>query len=63
MTQLRDLAAALGADYCTVGPDTPGASAEPSAAVTGIDLRAQEIRPGDLFAALPGAHSHGAGYV
>lgn len=31
--------------------------------VTGVTLRSQDARPGDLFAALPGASSHGAVYA
>ena len=31
--------------------------------VTGVTLRAAEVRPGDLFAALPGARAHGADYA
>jgi len=31
--------------------------------VTGVTLRAQQVRPGDLFAALPGARAHGADFV
>ncbi|MGW0044470.1 UDP-N-acetylmuramoyl-L-alanyl-D-glutamate--2,6-diaminopimelate ligase [Rhodococcus sp. NPDC003348] len=31
--------------------------------VTGIDLRAQGVQPGDLFAALPGARAHGADFA
>lgn len=31
--------------------------------VTGVTLRGQDARPGDLFAALPGASAHGARYV
>ena len=31
--------------------------------VTGATLRAGAVRPGDLFAALPGAHTHGADYA
>ncbi|OBB59355.1 UDP-N-acetylmuramoyl-L-alanyl-D-glutamate--2,6-diaminopimelate ligase [Mycobacterium sp. 852013-51886_SCH5428379] len=31
--------------------------------VTGVTLRGQDALPGDLFAALPGATSHGANYV
>lgn len=31
--------------------------------VTGVTLRSQDTRPGDLFAALPGAASHGARYA
>ncbi|UXA16228.1 UDP-N-acetylmuramoyl-L-alanyl-D-glutamate--2,6-diaminopimelate ligase [Mycobacterium sp. SMC-4] len=32
-------------------------------ALTGVTLRGQDARPGDLFAGLPGARSHGAGYA
>lgn len=32
-------------------------------AVTGVDLRAQGIEPGDLFAALPGARAHGIEFI
>ena len=31
--------------------------------ITGITLRAQDARPGDLFAALPGTRAHGAQYA
>ncbi|MEJ2861843.1 UDP-N-acetylmuramoyl-L-alanyl-D-glutamate--2,6-diaminopimelate ligase [Actinomycetospora flava] len=34
-----------------------------AARVTGATLRAQEVRPGDLFAALPGARAHGADFA
>ncbi len=37
------------------GPSGPG--------VTGVTLRAAEVRPGDLFAALPGSRAHGADFV
>lgn len=40
-------------------PDVEGT--EP--AVTGATLRAHEVRPGDLFAALPGARAHGADFA
>jgi UDP-N-acetylmuramoyl-L-alanyl-D-glutamate--2,6-diaminopimelate ligase len=36
---------------------------EPGVVVTGATLRAAEVRPGDLFAALPGARAHGADFV
>ncbi len=32
-------------------------------AVTGVTLRAQHVRPGDLFAALPGTRTHGADFA
>lgn len=31
--------------------------------VTGVTLRSQDVQPGDLFAALPGARSHGATFA
>ena len=31
--------------------------------VTGVTLRSQDVRPGDLFAALPGTSTHGARFV
>jgi UDP-N-acetylmuramoyl-L-alanyl-D-glutamate--2,6-diaminopimelate ligase len=41
----------------------PRGAALPDVRVTGVTLRGQDARPGDLFAALPGATSHGARYV
>lgn len=60
-TALVDLAALTGARIEWVGakPET----GEGSVTVTGIDLRAQAILDGDLFAALPGARVHGARFV
>lgn len=43
-----------------------GADADPAHGrlrVTGVTLRGQDAQPGDLFAALPGATSHGARYA
>lgn len=37
--------------------------AGPETAVTGASLRAQQVVPGDLYAALPGARAHGADYA
>ncbi|MEB3020976.1 UDP-N-acetylmuramoyl-L-alanyl-D-glutamate--2,6-diaminopimelate ligase [[Mycobacterium] crassicus] len=53
---LRALAARIGAVPATgdLVPDVP---------VTGLTLRAQDVRPGDLFAALPGANTHGARFA
>ncbi|WP_231982243.1 Mur ligase domain-containing protein, partial [Mycobacterium sp. E2327] len=54
--RLPELAAQVGAvlaDGVAV-PDIP---------VTGVTLRAQDVRPGDLFAALPGSATHGARYA
>ena len=50
---LRALASALAV--------APWSGAQP--AVTGVTLRAAEVRPGDLFAALPGARAHGADFA
>ena len=35
----------------------------PDVPVTGVTLRGQDVRPGDLFAALPGLTTHGARYA
>lgn len=37
--------------------------AESATEVTGVTLRAQEVRSGDLFAALPGSTTHGARFA
>ncbi len=58
--RLAALAAQVGA-VMAYGPD-PGA-AVPDVPVTGVTLRAQDVRPGDLFAALPGSSTHGARYA
>ncbi|MGK5115256.1 UDP-N-acetylmuramoyl-L-alanyl-D-glutamate--2,6-diaminopimelate ligase [Geodermatophilus sp. CPCC 205506] len=43
-----------------VGPPLSG---DPGAAVTGVTLASGEVRPGDLYAALPGARTHGARFA
>jgi UDP-N-acetylmuramoyl-L-alanyl-D-glutamate--2,6-diaminopimelate ligase len=40
-----------------------GADRLPNVQVTGVTLRGQNAQPGDLFAALPGASSHGGRYA
>ncbi len=55
-TTVDEIASASGAWVVPGGPSDPRL-------VTGVDLRAQGIRPGDLFAALPGASVHGATFV
>ncbi|PJE21701.1 MAG: UDP-N-acetylmuramoyl-L-alanyl-D-glutamate--2,6-diaminopimelate ligase [Mycobacterium sp.] len=40
-----------------------GATCTGDVSVTGVTLRAQDVQPGDLFAALPGATTHGARYA
>ena len=55
-TAVSTLSAATGARL-----DLIGASGD--AQVTGVTLRAQDVLPGDLFAALPGSRTHGAGFA
>ncbi|XNL29412.1 UDP-N-acetylmuramoyl-L-alanyl-D-glutamate--2,6-diaminopimelate ligase [Longispora sp. K20-0274] len=40
-----------------------GSPAPASAQVTGVTLASSEVRPGDLYAALPGARRHGAEFL
>jgi len=40
-----------------------GGATVPNVQVTGVTLRGQNAQPGDLFAALPGASSHGGRYA
>ena len=49
---IRDLAALVGAD-------DPASEV----AVTGVTLDSRAVLPGDLYAALPGAHAHGADFA
>lgn len=51
---LTELAALAGARIVSSDPDPT---------VTGTTLRAQHVRSGDLFAALPGTRAHGADYA
>jgi UDP-N-acetylmuramoyl-L-alanyl-D-glutamate--2,6-diaminopimelate ligase len=44
-------------------PSTAGAVVDPRVVVTGVTLDSRAIRPGDLYAALPGANVHGADFV
>lgn len=50
---------ALAAQVGAVPVDGP----VPDVPVTGVTLRAQDVTPGDLFAALPGSTTHGARYA
>lgn len=56
-TEVSVLAAATGARLDLTGDATA------DTAVTGVTLRAQDVVPGDLFAALPGTHTHGARFA
>ncbi len=46
-----------------IGAVSAAGSVVPELSVTGVTLRAQDAQPGDLFAALPGASTHGARYA
>jgi UDP-N-acetylmuramoyl-L-alanyl-D-glutamate--2,6-diaminopimelate ligase len=46
-----------------VGAVPAGGSTLPNVQVTGVTLRGQDAQPGDLFAALPGASSHGGSFA
>ena len=72
LSELSELAA--GSADSLIGPAGsatavfgPGGSADPTGEadplVTGVTLRAQDVRPGDLFAALPGTRVHGAAFA
>ncbi len=55
---------ALAAQAAAVLADSPGGRpTAPDLPVTGVTLRAQDVRPGDLFAALSGSATHGARYA
>ena len=41
----------------------PATRAGPRIAVTGVTLDSRAVRPGDLYAALPGSHAHGADFA
>ncbi len=58
--RLPALAAQVGA-VAADGAEVAGAV--PDVLITGVTLRGQDVRPGDLFAALPGATTHGARYA
>ena len=57
---LAELAAVAGTAV-QEGPGGPGGQDGP--VVTGATLRAHQVRPGDLFAALPGSRAHGADFA
>ncbi|NJP35232.1 UDP-N-acetylmuramoyl-L-alanyl-D-glutamate--2,6-diaminopimelate ligase [Micromonospora thermarum] len=59
--RLGDLAARLAAEPGAGAVDPRAGAPEP--VVTGVTHASQEVRPGDLYAALPGARRHGAEFV
>lgn len=56
-TEVSVLSAATGARLDLIGTDGHDAQ------VTGVTLRGQDVQPGDLFAALAGANTHGARFA
>lgn len=56
-TPVSVLSAATGARVDLIG------ALDSSVEVTGVTLRAQDVQPGDLFAALPGGRTHGARFA
>jgi UDP-N-acetylmuramoyl-L-alanyl-D-glutamate--2,6-diaminopimelate ligase len=52
---------ALAAQIGAVAAD--GSAGVPDVLITGVTLRAQDVLPGDLFAALAGSSTHGARYA
>jgi UDP-N-acetylmuramoyl-L-alanyl-D-glutamate--2,6-diaminopimelate ligase len=53
------LGEALGTEALTVA----GSAADPALVVRGVTLDSRTVGPGDLYAALPGAHAHGAQFA
>ncbi|MDT7693835.1 MAG: UDP-N-acetylmuramoyl-L-alanyl-D-glutamate--2,6-diaminopimelate ligase, partial [Pseudonocardiales bacterium] len=47
----------------TTGSTTGSTTGNTTGTVTGVTLRTQDVRPGDLFAALPGSRVHGADFA
>ena len=47
---------------CAGVPSTAESVVDPRIVVTGVALDSRASRPGDLYAALPGAHVHGADF-
>lgn len=57
---LTEVVEALGPGDPSTGSGTPSPGL---VEVTGVSLSSRDVRPGDLYAALPGARAHGADYV
>lgn len=56
-------ALAAQVDAVLAGRDASGTAVIPDLPITGVALRAQDVQPGDLFAALPGGTTHGARFA
>jgi UDP-N-acetylmuramoyl-L-alanyl-D-glutamate--2,6-diaminopimelate ligase len=61
-TRLADLAASLSVDL-PAGADNGADNGAGEVLVTGLSLSSQRVRPGDLYAALPGSRAHGASFA
>ncbi len=59
-TPLAELADQLGA---AAAPGTAPGAPSPGTPITGITHDSRAVRPGDIYAALPGARAHGADFV
>ncbi|HKD96556.1 MAG TPA: UDP-N-acetylmuramoyl-L-alanyl-D-glutamate--2,6-diaminopimelate ligase [Micromonosporaceae bacterium] len=59
---MADIARVTGGQLAGAGA-TGQAGPAGAVTVTGVTLASSEVRPGDLFAALPGARAHGARFV
>lgn len=57
---LADVAARIRAP---AGPERRSGDQLAGVCVTGVSLASSAVQPGDLYAALPGAHTHGARFV
>ncbi|HEY1487365.1 MAG TPA: UDP-N-acetylmuramoyl-L-alanyl-D-glutamate--2,6-diaminopimelate ligase [Micromonosporaceae bacterium] len=53
----------LGDLVTAIGPDTQLSGMSSEVIVTGITHASDSVRPGDLFAALPGANAHGSRFI
>ena len=60
---LQSVAECVGVSVTLGGTDGTDGVIDPRVVVTGVTLDSRAIRPGDLYAALPGANVHGAGFV
>lgn len=60
---LADLAAMIGTAVSGTAASDAAGSGEAGVAVRGISSSSDQVCPGDLFAALPGARSHGADFA
>lgn len=60
---LDRLAKLLGADPAPSPPNGPLSLSKGEKTVTGVAFDSRQVRPGDLYVGLPGAHTHGARFA